>query len=43
MPQMFMKNKELSKQLRDKVLEKFKVGLGYKTISCLTDPWTVLV
>ena len=28
-----MKTKELSKQFRDKVVEKYRSGLGYKTIS----------
>jgi DNA-directed RNA polymerase specialized sigma24 family protein len=28
-----MKTKELSKQVRDKVVEKYRSGLGYKQIS----------
>jgi transposase len=28
-----MKNKELSKQVRDKVVERYRSGLGYKKIS----------
>jgi DNA-directed RNA polymerase specialized sigma24 family protein len=28
-----MKTKELSKQVRDKVVEKYRTGLGYKEIS----------
>jgi hypothetical protein len=28
-----VKNKELSKQVRDKVVEKYRSGLGYKKIS----------
>ena len=28
-----MKTKELSKQVRDKVVEKYRLGLGYKKIS----------
>jgi hypothetical protein len=28
-----MKTKELSKQVRDKVVEKYRSGLGYKKIS----------
>jgi DNA-directed RNA polymerase specialized sigma24 family protein len=28
-----MKTKELSKQVREKVVEKYRSGLGYKTIS----------
>jgi DNA-directed RNA polymerase specialized sigma24 family protein len=28
-----MKTKKLSKQVKDKVMEKYRKGLGYKTIS----------
>ena len=38
-----MKTKELSKQVRDKVVEKYKSGLGYKKISkCLMIPRTTI-
>jgi hypothetical protein len=38
-----MKTKELSKQVRDKVVEKYRSGLGYKTISeTLNIPWSAI-
>jgi transposase len=38
-----MKTKELSKQVRDKVVEKYRSGLGYKKISeTLNIPWSTI-
>ena len=39
-----MKTKELSKQVRDKVVEKYRSGLGYKKISnTLNIPWSTII
>jgi transposase len=38
-----MKTEELSKQVRDKVVEKYRSGLGYKNISeTLNVPWSTI-